>query len=457
MSHQATVTAGSEKGESIEFMPPFIHGFHMPAVSGPMTFPHCALAPPTRFLIRALLATLAAAVAPLLEGASGAGDAADELRGVATGFFHLERVRDRDYLITPEGQAFVALGLNHCSDETTGTPAGQQTVLDNLRAWGFNAGDYQPPEWMRDRIPHTHGITLAPIAAWMTPAQFGFRDVFDPIFLAELERTVRATCEPQRNNPLLIGYFFTDVPRWGRTPPKAADESLIVEPAVAVQNWISFFQTLPPGVPGRERWEKWRREHAGKPDEDFLPVIARQLYGQAHAFVRKYDPNHLIFGDRYHESDMPEPVVLEALPFIDALALQTVNPEFDPAFFDVLTARFGKPIYLCDHVSSFTTPEYPRTMGPVAATAIEYVRYYHRYVTAALSHPAIIGYNRCQYRSRIRVAGLPPLLKQGLLQLNGQPYKEVVAAVSAANQTALAAAYRRALPGSAKNATPAGK
>jgi len=392
-----------------------------------------------------LWAALGCPVAPLATGAmAGAGEAI----GPATGFFRLAIDRGRQFLVTPQGHAFVALGLNHCSDETTGTPAGQQAVLENLRQWGFNAGDYGAPAWMRSALPHPHGITLLPNSAWMPAGQFGFRDVFDPRFLAEMERTIRAACEPQRDNPLLIGYFFTDVPRWSVTAPTIADESLIIVPEVGPQNWLSFFKTLPEGVPGRLVWEQWRSEHPREPEESFLPVIARQLYREAHRLVRKYDPHHLIFGERYHEYDMPEAVVREALPYIDALAIQTGTPEFDPDFFTHLARQYDKPIYLCDHVSSFPTGEFARTMGQHSASPGEHSAYYRRYVTTALSHPAIIGYNRCQYRSRIRLPGEPPLLKQGLLQLDGRPYAEVVESVTAANRAALAAAYAdRSPPG----------
>jgi hypothetical protein len=365
-----------------------------------------------------------------------------ELRGTATGFFHLERLHGRQFLVTPQGRAFVALGLNHCSDETTTTAAGQQAVLANLRAWGFNSGDYQAPEWMRREMPYLHGITLVPNSAWMTPGQFGFRDVFDPAFLAELESRIREACLPQRENPNLIGYFFTDVPRWSLAPAASpADESLIILPELARENWIGFFQRLPADAPGRRQWEDWRAKHPKAEDELFLGVIARQLYGRAHEFLRRFDRNHLILGERYFEHDMPDVVVREALPFVDALSLQPASPEFDPAYFQRLASAYGKPLYLCDHVSSFRTTPFPRTMGQVAATAEDYVGHYRRYVVAALSHPAIIGYNRCQYRSRIRIAGNPPLLKQGLLDLEGRPYASVVAGVVDANRAALQAAY----------------
>jgi hypothetical protein len=57
-------------------------------------------------------------------------------------------------------------------------------------------------------------------------------------------------------------------------------------------------------------------------------------------------------------------------------------------------------------------------------------------VTAALSSPYIVGYNKCQYQDEPR----PGMLKQGLLQANEEPYP-TVEGIKAANLKALRGAY----------------
>ena len=75
-------------------------------------------------------------------------------------------------------------------------------------------------------------------------------------------------------------------------------------------------------MPGGKVWNEWKETNPGTSDHAFLAVIARQLYGTAHRILRTYDKHHLLFGDRYHEVDMPDMVVREALPYIDAIAIQ---------------------------------------------------------------------------------------------------------------------------------------
>jgi len=348
----------------------------------------------------------------------------------ATGFFRLDEVQGRHFLITPEGHAFRALGVNHFHMIKRGDA---DKALRNLRDWGFNSGGYQAPPWQWDRIPHTRGIFLLPNSIWMRPGKFAFRDVFDPAFLGELERNIRRVVEASSKNPYLVGYFWTDVPVWNRKRQSHYAKG----DRFRGQDWIAFYKSLPEGAAGRKVWDTWRNAHHDADEKAFLAVIARQLYTKAHAVTRKYDTNHLIMGERYLEPDMPEQVIREALPFLDALAIQPTTKEFDPDFFARLHQRYGKPIYIADHVSSFATPEHPNTMSQVTKDPESYVAYYTRYVTAALAHPAVVGYNKCQYQDELLT---PTFLKQGLLEGDGTP-RATVDGIKAANRKALESAY----------------
>jgi hypothetical protein len=377
-----------------------------------------------------LLAMATSSVAPAWAGAGDPYGGAGSVKRKATGFFRLDELGGRHFLITPDGHPFRALGLNHYHMITS---RDYGRAIQNLRDWGFNSGGYQAPRWQWNRIPHTRGIILVPNSNWMRPGTFAFRDVFDPTFLNELEQNIRRVVEPSSENPFLVGYFWTDVPLWtARRQSKVAEGD-----AFWGQDWISFYKGLPEDAAGRKVWEDWRSEHPDAAEGAFLAVIARQLYSKAHALTRKHDPNHLIFGDRYFEPDMPEEVIREALPFIDAIAIQPTTKTFQPDFFTRLSKRYGKPIYIADHVTSYRTPEHPNTMGQVTTGPESYVAYYTEYVTSALSHPSVVGYNKCQYQDQLVSPGF---LKQGLLKTDGTP-RPTVDGIGAANRKALEAAY----------------
>ena len=73
--------------------------------------------------------------------------------GQATGFFHLEAIGERDWLITPDGHGFLSLGINHIDATALKYPDNlliwrkkyaseenfiQQGVRTDILAWGFN-------------------------------------------------------------------------------------------------------------------------------------------------------------------------------------------------------------------------------------------------------------------------------------------------------------------------------
>ncbi|MEM6690125.1 MAG: hypothetical protein AAF664_11900 [Planctomycetota bacterium] len=346
-----------------------------------------------------------------------------DIKRKATGFFRLSEIDGSHFLITPEGHGYRALGINHFHNMSS---KDYDAAIKQINDWGFNAGCYQGPRWMWNRYPYTKGINLVPVCVWKPDGVFAYKDVFDPSVLAEMENSVRSIVEPQRENPMLIGYFWTDIPIWSRDRDGG---------------WIEFYRSLEEDSAGGKAWREWKSANSDADESEFLVQIAKQLYSKGYEYVRKYDSNHLILGDRYHEIDIPEAIVREAIPYVDAISIQPTSREFNYQFFDDVYERYGKPIYIADHVSSFATNDHPITMGQAAKDPDAYGAYYRRYVTSALSRPYMIGFNKCQYQDQ----PTPKLLKQGLLDVNEAPYP-IVSRIREANFQALDHAYQGTQP-----------
>lgn len=286
-----------------------------------------------------------------------------------------------------------------------------------------------------DRIPHTRAIDgIINTAHWMPRGGFAYEDVFDPDYLSRLKGHIRKRVEPEADNPWLVGYFWTPYPLWERKRVSTADDPL------NGQDWISFFKGLPTDSPGGQVWAEWKRENPIEDETLFLALIARQLYSKTHEFIRAYDRNHLIFGDRYCDQDMPEQVVNEALPYIDAIAVHPWIKRFDPEYFNAIYGKYGLPIYMADHGVALKTREFSRTEQGAQLTPQAYSDQYVDWVSSALAYPHMIGYNKCQYWS-VTVPGNAKILKQGLLKLDGTPYEEVIPAIINGNRKALRGAY----------------
>lgn len=321
----------------------------------------------------------------------------------AKGYFTLGESNGRHCFFTPEGNAFLSIGLNHW--HTTSRTDYDQMITE-VKSWGFNSGDYQGPGWMWDRIPYTKGINLMENRAYASEEDFGFEDVFDPVYLAALDSKIKSTVEPQAEKQMLIGYFLTDMPVWANSKYGTS--------------WLQFFKNLAEDAPGGLVWTNWKADNAGVEEEDFLGVIAQQLYSEATAMVRKYDPNHLVFTERFNENDLPEVVLRAAMQYVDVIATQPLN-QYHEDYFDWLYRTSGMPIFIADHVSSFATTEYPVTMGQVAQDEESYFDFYRDYVGNIWTLPFLVGFNKCQYQDQDQGT----LLKQGLLMQNEQPHNYV--------------------------------
>jgi agarase len=188
------------------------------------------------------------------------------------------------------------------------------------------------------------------------------------------------------------------------------------------------------------------RYEVERDDQQFLGEIARRYYGIVGGTMRRYDPNHLIFGEKYLLGDTPAQVIAAAVPYIDALSVQPGDgyiPVYTPG--DVYPAReiselyrlTGKPVFICDHQISFPTPVYPHTIWPyhqrrdeseAASATREFLR-------AAFSDAVVIGYMRCQYIDRFTARR--GALKQGLLRHDGMPYERLLEESVRANAEAV--------------------
>jgi hypothetical protein len=119
----------------------------------------------------------------------------------------------------------------------------------------------------------------------------------------------------------LIGFLFCDCPQWVHaTRPER------------IGPWFD---------PERLKTE------AGRQD---LFAMAERYYRVTREAIGRYDPNHLILGDRYEaNAPLPDEVLRAAVPYVDVLSFQYFRDAATVARrFQEFHALTGKPILLAD-------------------------------------------------------------------------------------------------------------
>lgn len=354
------------------------------------------------------------------------------IKGTATGRFHLESIGGRHFLITPEGHGFISIGVTHTG--AIGRPEQQRCdylkekcagdwnianaeLISNFRKWGYNSLGYDSHQSTRKLLPYFADCYPTWVSSWLRK-QIEFPDVFSDAWKKEARNTIERMVKTYGGNPNLIGIYWTDIPAWDLKQAKRT----------AGKTWVDAIRSLPEDAPGKIRYERFRREKgADASDEDFLVLIAREMYSYIGPLTRELAPETLIFGERYAGWALPWRVIQEAYPWIDAVSVQPYASEFPAETFERLYRETGKPVMICDHQSSFNTPEHSNVMWNTLPDVASVGRAHARYLDEGFSTPFLIGYNRCQYIDRYK--GGQKILKQGLLQVDGKPYEELVDSV----------------------------
>jgi len=391
----------------------------------------------------------------------------------ATGYFRLSQTRDRHHLVTPEGHAYLALGINHIDSLQQSVESGlrvqgdaawhtfwNKTLKSQFADWHLTTLGYGAPTALKTKAPWFAAIPVAAIEKHRSDPKPGardgyhFPDVFDPAWVEVVTERIQEAAVPLRDDPFVIGYFWTDTPTW----------DLLKTRALRGTDWVSAMRALPATAPGRQAYAAFIEKryadrlndlnsfyglaltslaqlrdadltaiavgrHAVQADDEaFLAQIAQRFYDVVGKAQREADPNHLVFGDRYLAGDAPESVLKAATPWIDAVAVQPgdrysplypASTHFPEADIEALHTITGKPVLICDHAISFPTAAHPRTIFEQMPDEAAAAKATAEFLDATFAKAYIIGYLRCQYIDRPASYGRG--LRQGLLNADGTP------------------------------------
>lgn len=393
------------------------------------------------------------------------------------GFAGRWTIQSRDgvsWLLTLCGERFFSIGVNGLTDGSStplrwsrernswlpphqAPPAWADRAAAQVRAWGFNtAGSFSSPNLP---LPGTPDLDLG----WR--ANFHWADPFDPMVEKLLMAQTREAVAPYKPYAYRIGYFSDNEVGWwngalfryyleqGRTNhTKQVLVDLIrrrydgdwrrFTDDFVVSGGTSSFQALlenaNPQVHLRPRGSGIRviREWTG--------VIARRYYELVHRALRAADPAALIFGDRLPSYYDPDAVRAMA-PFVDAVGsnydVDSPDGWIAHYYFDGLRQLTGnKPVL----VSEWYFAAKENRSGNLNNGYLMTVRTQAERARGAASaarnlarEPGIVGLHWFEYYDEPKGgrAGDRENYDFGLLDVNGRPYEELVAALTAANRS----------------------
>lgn len=337
------------------------------------------------------------------------------------GFFTLGQRKEHWWLITPEGEPFFSLGINHIDPATTRYPENidiwrnkyggstirwiQESVAPNLKVWGFNSVGwvqevtvrhwqhsraFTPEEYQALNMPYCHLLPFTESHQWEQHVRH--YDFHSAEWEEWCDYVARSHCGEMSDDPNLIGYFYSDCPTWIHVRP--------------INEWRG-----PIFDPDRLKTEAGQKE---------LSELAHQYYKTTHDAIRRYDSHHLILGDRY-EANAPiaMEVVEAALPYVDVLSFQDFR---DPVnHLAEWHQKTGKPVLLADAAKMKWQTEHGEVTRNNGQWYAETLAQLHQ-------NPGCIGFHLCGAYQRNRAR------RYGLIDEAEQPDQENVALIKAANE-----------------------
>lgn len=311
--------------------------------------------------------------------------------------FRVGLLGDRWWLVAGDGRRFLSIGVAHAEPTNLQYPHNidiwrrkygsrerwiADGVVRNLTEWGFTtisateeyvsgsglgvsgaaidighspgwcAGDY-----LAAGMPYCVPLRPLEIESWNRyPA---YRDVRSSAFADYCDYLARAICLPHAEQSDLVGYFLVDGPCWERHPTGT-------------------------GYPSAELYD-----------------VAQAYYETVTSAIRRYDPDHLILGDRFgRRAGWPEPVLAALRDHVDVLSVQVFPSAGDVtgvvAELDRCHELTGKPILIADTGNWCATATSPHRASDIPDQAGR-AEHYIRTVSAFAERPWCLGWHWCGY------------------------------------------------------------
>ena len=290
------------------------------------------------------------------------------IRERATGFFHFAKVNGRDWAIDPLGRGIVLLGVDHVQpwgmfcESLKYSPYGRHVkenypsleawsdeTIDRLKAWGFTmlGAGCDTTRLSHRGLVHTVFLNMGNRLAYSSDGEWSicegrhapctaFPNVFHPDFETACEWVAANSCEPNRNDPWIVGYFIDNELCWWGTGSRAEG---MFDAVMKKPDSHSAKKALLKFLDGRPATAELKVE--------FLRLVAERYFKATSEAIRRHDPNHMVLGCRFAGFGGAHEVVWrEAAKYCDLVTFNCY-PWADLDRNIVLTSKGGEPIAEC--------------------------------------------------------------------------------------------------------------
>ena len=393
----------------------------------------------------------------------------DKEKYESKGHFYLKEHNGRTIFVTPDGDGFYPIGINHLNIAERGLKGEsthEKSILQNMQKWGFNSGGYGTGEALiAEGVYYIANLNIVKHGFYhLNKVQFP--DVFSPSFETHVEEVIKKAAKKNDNPKQLIGVVWSDLPSW----------NIFMSRMLRQTDWVTEIRKLNDETNGKKTYLHFLKKQYENREEDlksyynlkendlknlesfdfsklylghpmvmkddqlFMTKIAEMYYRLGAKYHKKYFGNIPLLGDRLLLGDHPDGVLKVASEYVDVISMQigdgygeTMEPSFPypQSTIDHIYKVTKKPILIADHQISFYTKDYKNTIFSQAGDEAQASSETNKFLKASFSTSFVCGYFRCTYLTKSEPNGRG--VKQGIVDFDRNPYKGITEAYANQN------------------------
>ena len=340
----------------------------------------------------------------------------------AKGFFYPKKVAGRWWLVDPEGNLFINIGV--CGVRKGRSRTSQKPAKEKFGTWqnwaefstallvkyGFNGtGGWSDPHLLRETShPLAYTLSWSFMGSFgkskkltrQEPGHLGYPDKCIPVFHPDFEKfcdNYAKKLAATKDDPWLIGHFSdNELP----VVSDMLDRSLQLD----VSN-----PDLRYGYEAAKKWlSKRKGKDAGLPDitnadrQAFLGYAFDRYYRITTDAIRKYDSNHLCLGPRLHGRALRMPGIFRAAgEYLDVIAVNYYGAWGpDQERMTMWADESGRPFMITEFYAKGHDSGLPNNSGAgwLVPTQKDRAWFYQNFTFGLLESGACVGWHWFKYR-----------------------------------------------------------
>ncbi|MEM9160961.1 MAG: hypothetical protein AAGB46_18070 [Verrucomicrobiota bacterium] len=360
------------------------------------------------------------------------------------------------------------LGIEDLSNYQLLAPALRKWYLQTCKDFGFNtAGVHNSLSLInqpKPELPYMQPIRFMDVPHWRTEVpDENFKDMFSEEFASECDRLAKRFTANAKDDPYLLGYSMTDCPLFTEEDLRertdviggARRKSRIGFPrklrnlgseSAGKRAYVKAVEELYEGRIGKfnetygtrfgsfdalESAKDWRLHtelfngNETRDNIEFLKICVDKYYQVTKDSIRKYDENHMFFGDKINANTNAMDTVLPVTEKHTDVVMYQMYAKFEvqePGL-ERWSRVTDKPFLNGDSAFTMVTDDMLRPYGPVADSLEQRAEWTKEYMEKSFSLPHYVGWHYCGLiDATMKHPRKQARQHSGLVNQYGQPY-----------------------------------